>query len=166
MHFPGGSDGKASACNADPCWIPKLGRSPREGNGNPLQYSCLEIPWSRKESDKTERLHFHFLSLYIILFIYLFWAVLGLPCCADFSPVAVKGASRCGAALELPLRPAGFKSRGSQALEHRLNSCGPQAELPRGLWDLPRSGTEPASPAVTGGFLTSEPPGVLFALVC
>ena len=41
--FPGGSDGKASACNAgDPGSIPGLGRSPGEGNGNPLQYSCLE----------------------------------------------------------------------------------------------------------------------------
>ena len=41
--FPGGSDGKASACNAgDPGLIPGLGRSPGEGNGNPLQYSCLE----------------------------------------------------------------------------------------------------------------------------
>ena len=41
--FPGGSDGKASAYNAeDPGSIPGLGRSPGEGNGNPLQYSCLE----------------------------------------------------------------------------------------------------------------------------
>ena len=41
--FPGGSDGKASAYNAgDPRSIPGLGRSPGEGNGNPLQYSCLE----------------------------------------------------------------------------------------------------------------------------
>ena len=41
--FPGGSDGKASARNAgDPGSIPGLGRSPGEGNGNPLQYSCLE----------------------------------------------------------------------------------------------------------------------------
>ena len=41
--FPGGSDGKESACNSgDPGLIPRLGRSPREGNGNPLQYSCLE----------------------------------------------------------------------------------------------------------------------------
>ena len=40
---PGGSEGKASACNAgDPGSIPGLGRSPREGNGNPLQYSRLE----------------------------------------------------------------------------------------------------------------------------
>ena len=40
-----GSDGKESACNAgDPGLIPGLVRSPGEGNGNPLQYSCLENP--------------------------------------------------------------------------------------------------------------------------
>ena len=43
MGFPGGSDGKESACNAgDLGLIPGLGRSPGEGNGYPLQYSCLE----------------------------------------------------------------------------------------------------------------------------
>ena len=43
--FPGGSDGKVSAYNArDPGSIPGEGRSPGEGNGNPLQYSCLENP--------------------------------------------------------------------------------------------------------------------------
>ena len=41
--FPGGSGDKESACNAgDPGLIPGSGRSPGEGNGNPLQYSCLE----------------------------------------------------------------------------------------------------------------------------
>ena len=41
--FPGGSDGKESNCNAgNPGLISGLGRSPGEGNGNPLQYSCLE----------------------------------------------------------------------------------------------------------------------------
>ena len=46
--FPGGSDGKASAYNAgDPGSIPSLGRSPGEGNGNPLQYSCLKNPMDR-----------------------------------------------------------------------------------------------------------------------
>ena len=45
INFPGGSDGKASAYNAgDPGSIPGLGRSSGEGNGNPLQYSCLENP--------------------------------------------------------------------------------------------------------------------------
>ena len=41
--FPGGSDSKESACNAgNPGLVPGLGRSPGEGNGNPLQYSFLE----------------------------------------------------------------------------------------------------------------------------
>ena len=45
MGFPGSSEVKASACNAgDPGSIPGLGRFPGEGNGNPLQYSCLENP--------------------------------------------------------------------------------------------------------------------------
>ena len=64
----GGSDGKKSACNAgDPGSNPGLGRSPKEGNSNPLQYSCLENPMDRgawqatvhgvaKSQDMTERL--------------------------------------------------------------------------------------------------------------
>ena len=43
--FPGGLEVKASAWNVgDPRSIPELGRSPGEGNGNPIQYSCLENP--------------------------------------------------------------------------------------------------------------------------
>ena len=46
--FPGGSEVKVSACNAgDLGSIPGSGRSPGEGNGNPLQYSCLEDPMER-----------------------------------------------------------------------------------------------------------------------
>ena len=46
--FPGGSDGKGSACKAgDPGLIPGFGRFPGEGNGNPLQYSCLGNPMDR-----------------------------------------------------------------------------------------------------------------------
>ena len=49
LGFPGGSEGKASACNArDLGSIPGLGRSPGEGNGNPLQYSCLENPCGQR----------------------------------------------------------------------------------------------------------------------
>ena len=48
MGFPGGSDGKISACNAEYLGlIPGLGRSPGEGNGYPFQYSCLENPMDR-----------------------------------------------------------------------------------------------------------------------
>ena len=49
LTLPGGSDGKASACKSacnagDSGSMPGLGRSPGEGNGNPLQHSCLENP--------------------------------------------------------------------------------------------------------------------------
>ena len=48
LGFPGGSEVKASACNAgDLGSIPGSGKSPGEGNGNPLQYSCLENPMDR-----------------------------------------------------------------------------------------------------------------------
>ena len=48
--FSGGSDGKESTCNVGDLDLnPGLGRSPGEGNGNPLQYSCLKkIPWTEK----------------------------------------------------------------------------------------------------------------------
>ena len=72
--FPGGPEVKASACNVgDLGLIPGSGRSPGEGNGNPLQYSCLENPmdqgawWATDhgiaESDTTEQLHFHILKM-------------------------------------------------------------------------------------------------------
>ena len=71
-YFPGGSEVKESTCNAgDPGSIPGSGKSPGEGNGNPLQYSCLENPmnpidgeaWQSTfhrvtESDTPGRLHF------------------------------------------------------------------------------------------------------------
>ena len=48
MGFPGGSASKESASNAGDVGLsPELGRSPGEGNGNPLQYSCLENPMDR-----------------------------------------------------------------------------------------------------------------------
>ena len=70
--FPGSSDGKESACKAGHRRsIPELERFPREGNGNPLQYSCLENfsgqrslvgynPWDGKQLDTSEWLtHSH-----------------------------------------------------------------------------------------------------------
>ena len=71
LGLPGGSDYKEFACNeGDPGSIPGLGRSPGEGNGNPLQYSCLENSMDRgawwatvhgaaTESDKAKQLNTH-----------------------------------------------------------------------------------------------------------
>ena len=41
----------------------------------------------------------------------------------------------------------------------RLSSCGTRSQLLRGMWDLPRPGLKPVSPALAGGFLTTAPPG-------
>ena len=80
LTFPGGSNSKESACNVgDRGLIPGSGRSPREGNGNPLQYSCLENSmdgevWHSMRSQRvghdweTNTWHFHSLwKPYIIL---------------------------------------------------------------------------------------------------
>ena len=45
------------------------------------------------------------------------------------------------------------------ALKHRLNSCGALVSLLHGMWDLPWPGIEPVSPAMAGGFFTTESPG-------
>ena len=53
----------------------------------------------------------------------------------------------------------GLRSCGSWALEHRLRRCDAQVYLLCGIWDLPRPGIEPMSPALAGGFFTIEPRG-------
>ena len=100
----------------------------------------------------------------------LFLAALGLRCCAQaFSSCSEQGYSllRCmGFSLPWLLllrsmgsRHAAFSSGGWRALERRLSSCGARAQLLRGMWDFPRPGLEPISPALAGRFLTTAPPG-------
>ena len=72
--FPGGSDGNESAyIEGDSGSIPGLGRSPGEGNGNPLQYSCLENFMDRgtwwatvqgvaKSQTQVSNVHFYFVQ--------------------------------------------------------------------------------------------------------
>ena len=86
---------------------------------------------------------------------------LGLLCCVGFSLAVV-----CGPLIEVALLVeagalghVGLSSCGSQAPEHRLNSWGARTSLPRGMWDPPRPGMEPLSPALVGGFFATEPPG-------
>ena len=83
-------------------------------------------------------------------------------------------ASRCGAQA-VGVRASvvvthGLSSCGSRALERRLSSCGAQASLLHGVWDLPGPGLEPVSPALAGGFffffLTSLLKYNSFTLLC
>ena len=72
------------------------------------------------------------------------------------SLVVEHGALGAWASVVVALR---LSSCGSRAPEHRFSSCGAWASLLRGMWDLPRPGLEPVSPALAGGFFTTTPPG-------
>ena len=96
--------------------------------------------------------------------------MLGLCCCTGLALAAESRSYSLAAALRLLLVVASliaehrlwcrsFSSCGSRALEHRLSNCGAWAQLFRGMRDLPGSGIELMSPALTGGFFTTEPPG-------
>ena len=93
------------------------------------------------------------------LFIYLFiLAVLGLCFCA-------RASSSCGRRGPLFITVRGpLTIMASLVAEHRiqtrrLSSCGSRAQLLCGMWDLPRLGLEPVSPALAGRFSTTAPPG-------
>ena len=78
------------------------------------------------------------------------------------SPAAAQGFSLWWLFLSQSMgsRARGLSSCGSWALEHRLSSCGAQADLLCGMWDLPRPGIKPMPPAVASRFFTTEPPGM------
>ena len=109
---------------------------------------------------------FEFLFYFIFIFIY-FWLrwvfVWVFFSCIEWGLlfVAVRGLLIAVASLvaEHRLQVHGLSSCGSWALEHRLSSCGTWAQLLRSMWDLPRPGIQPASPALAGGFLTTALPG-------
>ena len=94
----------------------------------------------------------------LILFIYLFMAVLGLRFCA-------RAFSSCGKQGPLFIAVHGpLTIAASLVVEHRLqtrrvSNCGSRAQLLRSMWDLPRPGLEPVSPALAGRFSITAPPG-------
>ena len=101
---------------------------------------------------------FFFFKLWVYLFIYLFMAVLGLRFCA-------RAFSSCGKRGPLFIAVHGpLTVAASLVAEHRLqtrglSNCGSRAQLLRSMWDLPRPGLEPVSPALAGRFSTTAPPG-------
>ena len=87
------------------------------------------------------------------LFIYLFLAVLGLPCCADVSlgvengllivVASLVGGHRLWSLTASVVAVCGLSSCVSQALEHRIDSCGPWASLLWSMWNLPDQASNP-----------------------
>ena len=71
--------------------------------------------------------------------------------CGEWGPLFI---AVCG-----PLTIAASLVAEHRLQTHRLSSCGSQAQLLRGMWDLPRPGLEPMSPAFAGRFSTTAPPG-------
>ena len=99
--------------------------------------------------------------------IYLFLSVLGLRFCA-------RAFSSCGERGPLFIAVRGpLTVAASPVAEHRLqtcrlSNCGSRAQLLRGMWDPPRPGLEPVSPALAGRFSTTAPPGKPYCrfLIC
>ena len=93
-----------------------------------------------------------------VLIYLLFMAVLGLRFCA-------RAFSSCGkrgplfTAVHGPLIIAASLAAEHMLQMRRLSNCGSRAQLLRGMWDLPRPGLEPVSPALAGRFSTTAPPG-------
>ena len=96
-------------------------------------------------------------KLYEITSISFFLAVLGLRFCARaFSSCGKRGPLFI--AVRRPLTIAASLVAENRLQMRRLSSCGSRAQLLRGMWDLPRPGLEPVSPALAGRFSTTVPP--------
>ena len=110
---PCGSDGKESACNArDPDSMPGLGKSPGEGDGNPLQYSCLENFMDRGAWQATV----HGASVLLKIICDPLYISLGFPSSSDCK------ASSCNAG-DLGLFPGSGRSPGERNGNPFQNSC-------------------------------------------
>ena len=99
-------------------------------------------------------------------FIYLFiLAVLGLHFCARaFSSCGKQGSLLT--AVRGPLTIAASPVAEHRLQTRRLSSCGSRAQLLCGMWDLPRPGLEPVSPALAGRLPTTAPPGKPLFFLC
>ena len=85
-------------------------------------------------------------------------AVLGLRFCVRTFSSCGKWGSLC-IAVRRPLAIAASLVAEHRLQTRRLSSCGSRIQLLHGMWDLPRPGLEPVSPALAGRFSTTAPPG-------
>ena len=108
------------------------------------------------------RLHHLIIGILFFFFNYYFFiyflAVLGLRCCTRaFSSYDERGPLFI--TVRGPLTIAASLVAEDRLQTHRLSSCGTRAQLLRGMWDPPRPGLKPVSPALAGRFSTTAPPG-------
>ena len=95
--------------------------------------------------------------LFIYFYIY-FWLCWVLVSVRGLSPVVASGvhsSSRCAGLFTITASPVAEH----RLQTRRLSSCGSRAQLLRGMWDPPRPGLEPVSPALAGRLSTTAPPG-------
>ena len=115
-------------------------------------------------------LYFFFLiaTLFIYFFIYLFiyFDCVGssvraraFSSCGKWGPLFIVVRGPLFIAVRGPFTIAAPPVAGHRLQTRRLSSCGSRAQLLRGMWDLPRPGLEPVSPALAGRFSTTAPPG-------
>ena len=126
-----------------------------------------ELTRHRVRSENQHRTSFFFFffnliaTLFIYLFIYLYLFIYG---CVG-SSFRARAFSSCGErgplfiAVRGPLTMAASLVAEHRLQTRRLSSCGSRAQPLHGMWDLPRPGLEPASPALAGRFSTTAPPG-------
>ena len=96
-----------------------------------------------------------FKKFYLFIYLWLCWVFVSVH---GLSLVAASGghsSSRCAGLFTIVASLVAEH----RLQTHRLSSCGLRAQLLRGMWDLPRPGPEPVSPALAGRFSTTAPPG-------
>ena len=110
---------------------------------------------------------FFIATLFIYLFIYLFiFGCVGssvraraLSSCGKRGPLFIAVQGPLFIAVRGPFTIAAPPVAGHRLQTRSLSSCGPRAQLLRGMWDPPRPGPEPVSPALAGRLSTTAPPG-------
>ena len=107
-----------------------------------------------------------FYSYFIYLFIYFIFGCVGssvraraFSSCGKRGPLFIAVRGPLFIAVRGPFTIAAPPVAGHRLQTHRLSSCGSRAQLLRGMWDLPKPGLEPVSPALAGRFSTTAPPG-------
>ena len=126
---------------------------------NPKAPYCHPRPLTQGGDFSCQEHHsFSFFLINLFIYLYLLLAVLGLPFCARaFSSCGERGPLFI--AVRGPLTIAASLVAEQRLQTRRPSSCGAQAQVLCGMWDLPRPGLEPVSPALAGRFSTTAPAG-------